>query len=141
MNQPRLPLGSLASPVDQVDQVKQAAINAGREVLTPQGTMYLFNLSEAAVRKARLRDTTGVVFTLTVTKRPVSMLSLNWAIKQWGKIDDERGRRLAWMRETRHTVGLDGQFYVILHPEPIACERHDWSLRSADSHHLDRAAS
>ena len=87
MIQPKLPFAPETARVDEVDKAIQDAIDAGREVLTPRGVMHLFGLSEAAVRKARLKDKSGVRFVLSVTDRPVSMLSLDWALKQWGPPD------------------------------------------------------
>lgn len=139
--QPKLPFASEPAGVDEVDRTIQNAIESGREVLTPQGAMFLFDLSEAAVRKARLKDHSSVRFALTVTDRPVCMLDLGWAVKQWGPIFGDRERRLQWMRMSRHTFCLYGKAYLILHPKPIAYEGTDADMDAEGSRHLDRAAS
>ena len=136
MIQPKLPFAPETARVDEVDKAIQDAIDAGREVLTPRGVMCLFGLSEAAVRKARLKDESGVRFVLSVTGRPVSMLSLDWALKQWGPPDADGERKLQRMRSSRHTFSLDGVSYLILHPKPIAWEgdlRRTCIRRAADT--------
>ena len=142
MTQPNLPFEPATASIDKVGQAIKDAIVTRREVLTPQGAMYLFDLSEAAVRKARLKDGSGVRFALTVTDRPVSMLDLDWAVKQWGPMTDCQKARLDEMRTSRHLFCLYGEAYLILHPKPIACEGPEGEMDLAGSGHLvDRAAS
>ena len=139
--QAKLPFAPETARVDEVDKAIQDAIDAGHEVLTPRGVMHLFGLSEAAVRKARLKDKRGVRFVLSVTDRPVSMLSLDWALKQWGPpdADGERKlqRKLQRMRSSRHMFSLDGVSYLILHPKPIAWEGPETDMHSAGSQRLE----
>ena len=124
------------------------AIAAGREVLTPQGAMGLFNLSESAVRKARLKwekavreghlkNVSVVRFVLTVTAKPVHMLSLDWALRQWGPLTPDDEKRLREMRETPHIFGLYGKKYVILHPKPIACDPSDEDIYPLSDGHSE----
>ena len=124
------------------DKAAGEAISARQEVLTPKGAMRLFGLSEAAVRRARLKDKTGVRFVLTVTEKPVSMLSLDWALKLWGPLDNKGKNELRRMRQSRHTLSLDGNCYLMLHPKSIAKEGPEADMHSAGSRHLEnRAAS
>ena len=119
------------------------AIAAGREVLTPKGAMDLFDLSESAVRKARLKwedairkghlkDDSAVRFILTVTAKPVHMLSLDWALRQWGPLAWDGEEKLRKMRESQHTFRLHGKDYLVLHPKPIVKDISDADMGSSD---------
>ena len=119
------------------------AIAAGREVLTPKGVKDLFNLSESAVRKARLKwesavrkghlkNVSVVRFVLTITDKPVHMLSLDWALRQWGPLAWDGEEMLQTMRESQHTFRLYGKNYLVLHPKPIVQDISDADMGSSD---------
>ena len=128
------------------------AIAAGREVLTPQAAMDLFHLSESAVRKARrkwadavrdghLKNVTVVRFILTVTDKPVHMMSLDWALRLWGPLDHDGEERLQKMKESPHIFGLYGKNYLVLHPKQVASGLSDADMYPSDDEHSEIGSS
>ena len=108
------------SELERQREAKERAKVGGFELLTPQATMSLFNLTGSAVRQARLGGHVHARVILEVSDSPVYLLDLQSAMDYW------RSRRrpdfchvLDDMRKHGHLLGVGPAVYNVLHVKPI----------------------
>ena len=113
-------------PLQMAREADANALNAlrercraeGRELLTPKAITALFDISNAAVRAARLHGKVTPEVTMAITGKPVDLINLESALRYW-KLPEDMPTTLERMREHGTTATVGGQFYNILHDEDL----------------------
>lgn len=89
------------------------------ELLTPGAAAYLFGISEAAVRAARLRGDVQSPVAVGITGKDVHLLDVRSALNYWGATRSPDLRELDRMRRNGITMSVDEDVYHILHTRPV----------------------
>lgn len=98
------------------ERAKEEAKKKGLELLTPRAACELFEKSPSTVRRAVADGSIYALFTMRLIARPASLIDLDSAIRNWGKAENQL---LDKMRTNGRVIGIGGDTYNILSPEPL----------------------
>ena len=89
------------------------------ELMTPGAAAYLFGISEAAVRAARLREDIKSPIVMRINGRDVYLLEVQSALDYWGDSRQPDLSELDRMRQNRLKMSIDDDVYHLLHTRPV----------------------
>ena len=89
------------------------------ELMTPGAAAYLFGISEAAVRAARLRGDVRAPVVMGITGKDVYLLEVQSALDYWGDSRQPDLDELERMRRNKLEMSADDDVYHLLHTRPV----------------------
>ena len=89
------------------------------ELMTPGAAAYLFGISEAAVRAARLRGDIKSPVAMGITGKDVYLLEVQSTLDYWGDSRQPDLDELDRMRQNGLKMSIDGDVYHLLHTRPV----------------------
>ena len=98
------------------EDLKEQAKKKGLELLTPGAARDLFGKDLSSVRRAAADGKVRALFNLRATATATRLIDLGSATRCWGKPQDQL---LDQMRANGLVIGIGGDVYNILNPEPL----------------------